>query len=140
MELDGGRGAEAVGEGLGLSRTFHQQFPASLKTGSQFSREPPAVLPEPPSDSVWGVCSHTCVFADGLEIGGTTSVCMCLCVCLVRGVAQRRMHTSVMYLNVVHISVNSGSRCGLIGASASLGPGVRLGVCQQWVLVCPGKR
>lgn len=75
-----------MGEGLGLSRTFHQQFPATLKTGSQLSREPPAAFPEPPSDAGWGVCTCTRVFTGGREIGGATSVhsiCVCLCVCLV---------------------------------------------------------
>lgn len=44
-------GAEAVrGVGADLSRTFCQQFLASLKTGSQLSGEPPAAFPEPPRD------------------------------------------------------------------------------------------
>ena len=50
-----------MGEGPGLSRTFHQQFPATLKTGSQLSREPPAAFPEPPSDAGWG-CAHVHVY------------------------------------------------------------------------------
>ena len=58
-----------MGEGLGLPRTFHQQFPATLKTGSQLSREPPAVFPEPPSDAGWGCAhAHVCTQAAGRQV------------------------------------------------------------------------
>lgn len=75
--------AERREEGLGLSKTFPQQFLASLKTGSWLSREPPAVFPEPPYDVCcacggWG-CTHTCGFADSLEINGAPSAYVCVC-------------------------------------------------------------
>lgn len=60
----------------GLSRTFCQHFPASLKTGSRLSREPPAALPEPHDATRAG----RSVFAGGLERGEAASVRVCVCV------------------------------------------------------------
>lgn len=61
--------AEPVEEGLGPSRTFPQQFLASLKTGSWLSREPPARFPEPPRDACWG---------GGVGGDGAVHACVCL--------------------------------------------------------------
>lgn len=138
-----------MGEGLGLSRTFHQQFPATLKTGSQLSREPPAVFPEPPSDAGWGVCTRTCVFAG--EIGGgmcVQPVCAA-CACARVSVLSADHSAACAYKLCVlecdlHLSQH-GKQMWLIGAFVSLGPDVRrgcllaVGTGVPWqALICTG--
>lgn len=122
--------------GAGLSRTFCQQFLASLKTGSQLSREPPAALPEPPRDAMCAV--GVCLQMAWKEVA--LPVCTCVFVCQLCRWNHPEVCARVLYILVCgfthfRLCENQTSTGWYIDKS---GFGVSMGICQQWVVVCAG--
>lgn len=108
------------------------------------------MFPEPPSDAGWGCAhAHVCTQAAGREVEPPARAHVRVLVCLSRlwhrSEACPTRVPSCVYSNAICTSVNVGSRCGLMGAFVSLGPGVRRGCLSAvgtgvpWqALICTG--
>lgn len=84
----------------------------------------PAVLPEPPLDACWWVCTYGHRWS--------RSVCLCLHVSLVCGGAQRHVHVFCIYLTEgFHISGNMGADVGCLVHLQVWVSMLGMGVCRQ---------